>query len=276
MFAVFLDTTILFVAFPVDPRRLLERQRLDAVVGAERVHDRLRRPADPGRPPRRPRRSAAHVPDRRRRLHASPRCCAASPRRSGLLIAARVAAGRRCRRAGAVVAGPRAADLPPREGPGGRRDLGGDRRGGRCLRPDARRARRREPRLAVGVLHQPARRHRQLRARPAGAARGAGRRTPAACPIRSASCCSPAGLALARLRHREDRRLGLDERDVRRDGASSAWRCSAVFLWRCSRVSNPLLDLRAVRVAVVPLGQRRRCSSTRSGSTRCSSATCCS
>ena len=41
-----------------------------------------------------------------------------------------------------------------------------------AARPDARRPRRHQPELAVGVLHQPARRHRQLLPRPRGAARG--------------------------------------------------------------------------------------------------------
>ena len=52
VFAVFLDTTILFVAFPVDLGGLRRRQHDVAVVGPERVHDRLRRAAHPRRPPR--------------------------------------------------------------------------------------------------------------------------------------------------------------------------------------------------------------------------------
>ena len=75
--------------------------------------------------------------------------------------------------------------------------LGRDRRGRGRLRPHARRARRRELRLAVGVLHQPAGRHRQLRARPARPARRPGGEPRPAARSARRRRCSPAGLALA-------------------------------------------------------------------------------
>ena len=143
-------------------------------------------------------------------------------------------AGRRRGRPGAGVAGAGAADLPTREGPGRRRDLGRGRRGRRCRRPDARRAVVENLgwrwaffiNLPVG--------HRQLRRSAGGCCPKVGRRTPAGCPTRSASCCWPAGWRLDGVRHRADRRLGLDEHRVPRHDARRRGRCIALFVWRCS------------------------------------------
>ena len=121
-----------------------------------------------------------------------PRCCAAWRRRRGCWsppASCRPSA----RPPGAVVAGPGAADLPPLEDPGRRRHLGRRRCRRRCGRADARRPRGRAPRLALGLLHQPARRDRQLLPRAAGSCPRGARPTPAGCPIRSAWCCWPSG-----------------------------------------------------------------------------------
>ena len=145
----------------------------DLVVGAQRVHVGLRRDAHPLRTSRRPRRPPADVPHRRRRVHRRLDAVRAvahgrHPDRCG--------DGRGGRRGdpGAGLAGPGAADLPAREARRGRRHLGRHRRRRRRVRPDDRRAGRLQPLLAVGVLHQPARRHLQLRARPHRAPRGQG------------------------------------------------------------------------------------------------------
>ena len=90
VFAVFLDTTILFVAFPSIQRRLLRREPVDPVVGAQRLHDRVRRAAHPRRATGRPDREAPDVPGRRRCCSRSPRCCAALAPTAGLLVAARI------------------------------------------------------------------------------------------------------------------------------------------------------------------------------------------
>ena len=82
--------------------------------------------------------------------------------------------------------------------------------------------RRRELRLALGLLHQPARRDRQLLPGPPGAARGT-RGQPRSAP-RPAGCRAAGRRAGAgRLRHRDDRRVGLDEHHVRRHDAQR-WR----------------------------------------------------
>ncbi len=64
--------------------------------------------------------------------------------------------------------------------------------------PDARCARRRELRMAVGLLHQPPRRHHQPRARPAGAPGRDASRIPVGSQTRSASCFSPAASRCSR------------------------------------------------------------------------------
>ncbi len=69
VFAVFLDTTILFVAFPSISESFSSPCAVDAVVGPQRLHDHVRRLADPRRSPRRPGRAAQDLPRRRRRLH---------------------------------------------------------------------------------------------------------------------------------------------------------------------------------------------------------------
>ena len=81
VFAVFLDTTILFVAFPSISARVLLDCAVVAVVDPQRLHDRVRRAADPRRPTGGSSRTPPNVPDRRGRCSPSRRCCAASRRR---------------------------------------------------------------------------------------------------------------------------------------------------------------------------------------------------
>ena len=153
---------------PVDQQGL-RIERVDDVVGTQRVHHRLCSLADPVRPPRRSNRSPAYVPGGRDRVHdgvdaVRPRserrradrgACAPSRRSSGTCSG---------------IAGARAADLSPPQDPGRGRDLGRDRRGRGCGGSDTGRTRRRAFRLEVGVLHQSAGRHRLVHARPPGAA----------------------------------------------------------------------------------------------------------
>ena len=46
--ATFLDTTILYVAFPDITATFSDTERVGALLGAERLHDRVRRRAHPG------------------------------------------------------------------------------------------------------------------------------------------------------------------------------------------------------------------------------------
>ena len=162
VFAVFLDTTILFVAFPsisadfssVSPSSLSWILNAYTIVFAA-----LLIPAG---------RLADRIGRRRTFLVAAvmftvaSMLCGLAPS-VGLLDRRPHPAGGGRRGARSVVARAGAADVPPRQDPRRRRDLGRGRRSRRCRRADARCTRRRQPRLAMGVLHQPARRPRQLR-----------------------------------------------------------------------------------------------------------------
>ncbi len=112
---------------------------------------------------------------------------------------------------------------------------------------DARRVRRRAPQLAVGVLRQPAGRHRQLRCSVDACCPKAARRTRDVCPIRSAWCCWPRGLALAALRASCRPTTGGGRAPASPLCSAAAALLVAVFIWRCRRVSNPLLDLSLFR-----------------------------
>ena len=99
-----------------------------------------------------------------------------------------------------------------------------------------------QPRLAVGVLHQPARRDRQLHARPRVLPEGReAQPRPAARSRRRRPAGGRAGAR--RVRHRRDRRRGAGP------APASCWHprprlaLVAIFVWRCARVPNPLLDL---------------------------------
>lgn len=153
---------------------LRQRGDLRAVVGAERVHHRLRGHAHPGRAPGGPHRAATDVSGRgggvHRGVHAL-RSGAHGGRSGGRADAAGGGRGR----AGAVFARAGAADLSA--GPGAARGGGVERRGrgGGRAGPHAGRRGGGAPRMAVGVLHQPSRRHHQPAAGHAGAAGGASR-----------------------------------------------------------------------------------------------------
>ena len=273
VFAVFLDTTILFVAFPsiqadfsdVSPSTLSWVLNAYTIVFAAllipagRLADRIGR--------RRTFLAAAVL------FTIASMLCGVAPT-AGLLVGGPGPAGRRRRGAGPVVAGPRAADLPPLEDPGRGGHLGCRRCRRRCGRTDARRAGRREPRLALGLLHQPARRDRQLLPRPPGAARGSrGEPRPPPRPARCGAAGRRAGAG--GLRHRQTDDWGWTSTSfvatmLERRGADRAVRVAL-------RASSP------TRCSTSACSSRRRSagptpapSSSRSGSPRCSSATCCS
>jgi hypothetical protein len=140
-----------------------------AVVGAECVHDRVRRAAGAGGKVRRPARAQAGVP---RRLCAVHRCLDGVRPRTVGGHPDRVprGAGDRRRHPHPLVARSTAARVPARQGSLRRRHLGCQRCGGGCVGADARRRSGGDRQLAVGLLHQPADRvvHRVRRApRPA-------------------------------------------------------------------------------------------------------------
>ncbi len=122
-------------------------------MGAERVHDRVRRAADPGGQDRRPSRPSAHVP---RWFGCVHRGVDGVRSRSNDRDPHRVPdrAGRWCGDVDPVIAGIGDASLPRRQGAPRCRDLGCGWRGRRSPWPDAGCDDRRTPRLALGVLHQ--------------------------------------------------------------------------------------------------------------------------
>ena len=200
--------------------------------------------------------------------------CGVAPT-AGLLVAARVLQAVGAAALVPVVAGPRAADLPALEDPGRGGHLGCRRCRRRRGRTDARRPRRREPRLALGLLHQPAGRDRQLRRSAAGCCPKGARRTPAGCPTRSVSCCWPAGWRWPPTASCRPTTWGWTSasfvgHDAQRRGAGRALRVA--LPQRRQPAARPV----AVRVAHRSAGPTPARSSSRSGSTRCSSATCCS
>ena len=139
-------------------------------MGAQRLHDRVRRDAHPGRQARRPHRAPQGVPGRLHRVHrgvrgvragADGRAADRVPRRPGR---------RRCG-ADPVVVGAGDARLHERPAAAGRGGLGRRRRRRRGPRSHAGRRDRRGARLAVGVLHQPAGRHLHRRGRASRPAR---------------------------------------------------------------------------------------------------------
>ena len=149
---------------PVDRERGLPVDRAlvprgvggDAVVGAVGLQRGVRRPAARRRPHRRPLGPAALVPQRRGRVH--PRLAALrrghlagdADRRPG-------GPGGRCRPADAGLAGAAARCHPRRAAAAGRRHVGRHLRPRGGHRPVARRRAHRRRRLALGLLHQPAR-----------------------------------------------------------------------------------------------------------------------
>ena len=241
VFAVFLDTTILFVAFPSISADFsgVSASTLSWVLNAYTiVFAALLIPAG---------RLADRVGRRRTFLTAvvvftvASMLCGLAPT-AGLLVAARV-----LQAVGAAALVPASLALvlqtfPREKVPVAVAIWGAIGAVAGAFGPDARRARRREPRLAVGVLHQPAGRDRQLRARPARAARGPGGEPGP--PARSARRrAARRGPRAGRVRHRQDRRVGMGQHDLRRRPLQCRAVLIAVFVWRCSRVPNPLLDL---------------------------------
>ena len=149
----------------VDPERP-PLQPVEPVVGRQRLPRHLREPAAPGRPTRRPPRTQARVPRRRRHVHG--RIAAVRRRRVGGSVD-RCAPAPGHRRGGSSLRDPR--DHRHRV-PGGRRARPGHERlrlrvGRRRLpRPPRRRAADRGAELALGLLRQPADRRGDVRARP--------------------------------------------------------------------------------------------------------------
>ena len=88
--ATFLDTTVLYVAFPDITATFSDASAARAVVGAERLHDRVRGAADPGGQDRRPGRAPARSSSSVRRCSPPRRWRAGSRRPSTRLIAFRV------------------------------------------------------------------------------------------------------------------------------------------------------------------------------------------
>ena len=220
----------------------------DAVVGAQRLHDRVRRPADPGRPAGRPGRAAPDVPRRGRGLHR--RLDAVRPGADRRAAGRRPdPAGRRRRRAGAGVAGPGPADVPPP-----RRSRSPWPSGARSARSPVPPARRSAP--------------------SSSSTSAGGGRSSSTCPSGSSASCSAAGCC-PRAGRRNPGRLPdpARRRAARRSGwrspptASSqtddwGWastrvracdarrrrRWSRVFVWRCRTGAEPAARPRAVRV----------------------------
>ena len=95
VFVASLDLFIVNIAFPRSRADFPGAEPRRAVVGAERLRDRLRRAPRAGRAAGRPDRAPADVPDRPGDLHASAPRCARSRRRSGARRRARPAGGRR-------------------------------------------------------------------------------------------------------------------------------------------------------------------------------------
>ena len=92
MLMIVLDATIVNVALPSIQDDLgFSQSNLAWVVNAYLIA--VRRPAAARRPARRPDRPAADLPDRPRRLHRAPRCCARSPQSQAMLIGARFVQG---------------------------------------------------------------------------------------------------------------------------------------------------------------------------------------
>ena len=127
----------------------------------------------------------------------------------------------------------------------------------------------------MGVLHQPARSASSASCSVGGCCRRGARRTPAACPIRSASCCWPPGSRSPRSRIVQTDEWGwASARFVVHDG-SSPRRCRGVRAgaaagWR-TRCSTSRCSSRRRSAGPTP-----RTLVFATGSTRCSSATCCS
>ena len=214
VFAVFLDTTILFVAFPSIREQFSSTppSTLSWILNAYTiVFAALLIPAG---------RLADRVGRRKTFLTAAVLFTVASML-CGLAPTVAVLVGARILQAVAAAAlvpaslGASAANVPSPQDPGGRGDLGRCRGRRRCRRPHARRTGDREPRLALGVLHQPARRHRQLLPRSQGPS-GMARIEPRS-PTRSHRRRG-AGLRsrTRRVRHRQDRPVGMGERQVHR------------------------------------------------------------
>ena len=192
VFAVFLDTTILFVAFPSIQADFSDVGPSTAVVGAQRLHDRVRRAAHPRRPAGRPHRAAADVPGRGRPVHDRLDAVRRGPdgRAPGRGPGP---AGGRGRGAGALVAGPRAADLPAlrrsrSRWPSGVRSVPSP------VRPDRRSARWSSRTSAgAGPSSSTCPSGSSASSSAAGCCPKDGRPTPAGCPTRSVWCCWPAG-----------------------------------------------------------------------------------
>ena len=176
---IVLDVSVVITALPEHPElaALLAHRPL---VGAERLHADLRRPAAAGRPRRRHPRPPADVRGRHRRSSPPPRWRAASRRPPAWLLAARAVQG-----VGAAIAAPSTLALLTttfREGAERTRAIAvlqRRRRRRRQRRPRARRHAHRLALVALGPLHQRARRPRADRPRAALPARDA-RAVPAA------------------------------------------------------------------------------------------------
>ena len=182
-------------------------------MGRQRLPRHLRQPAAPGRAPRRPPGAQAGVPRRPRRLHARVAPVRRRPE-PGRADRCPPAAGRRRRRPGVGDPGDHRHRVP-----GGRGACPGDGRvrvrlrRRRLARAARRRSAHRGPELALGVLRQPPRRHRDVRGRPRDHARGP--RARARAPGRLARLAARHRLAGRRdLRDRrgDDPRLGVAAR----------------------------------------------------------------
>ena len=191
VFAVFLDTTIGFVSFPAISETFESAgpSTVSWVLNAYTLV--FAALLDPRRPAGRPGRAPAAVPHRGRRVHDG--LDAVRPGSHRRLPDRRARCWRRsappsscrrrwrwcCRRS----RGPRSRWRSPSGEPSVPSPVPPARRSGRCVVE--------QPQLAVGVLHQPARRPRELPPRPRRAARGPRGRTRSPARSRSASWCWP-------------------------------------------------------------------------------------
>ena len=231
MLMIVLDVTIVNVALP-SIQEDLHFSHVEPRVGRQRLPDRVRRPAAAGRPPRRPDRAPAHLPRRRRAVHARLGAVRRWRRAQTVLVAARFVQGIGGAMTSAVILGHDRDDVPraARAGQGDRR-VRVRRLGGRLCRAARRRRADAVDQLALDLLREHADRHRHDRVRgaaPAGARPGHRLRRGRRRPGRGAD------------HERADARRLHDRQAGRRKGLGRlrARCCSAAARSRCSSLSS--------------------------------------
>ena len=241
---VTLDNLVVTTALPVirtDLRRRPRRARVDG----QRVHAHLRRAAADRRRARRPLRPPAHVRDRPRHLHRSPRPRPRSRRRSTALDVARAVQG-----VGGAIVMPLTLTILSAGGAGRAararaRRLGRDQRPRRRVRPARRRRRRLRHLVALDLLAERADRARaRCRSRCCGSTRAAARSAGSTCP---ASGSSSVGPARDRLGPRPRQRARLERRPRSSARSSPASLLVAAFVAWELRTRAPMLPMRFFR-----------------------------